>query len=146
MFFFFEWVRTNLFYGLSLLFIYFTYSYLLKEKIWKSTWPHILYYFVAVSLVGIGFNYFLEPNYIHAGYKIFTNRFSSNDMSNLIVSSFFWIGWAILFSQIEKFFIEKLEIKKKSKSLQNYLLCFFIYILFLNLCTIILNQAFERPI
>ncbi len=141
-----EWVHSNLFYVLSLLFVYFTYAYLLKEIIWKRTWPHLFYYFCAFSIVGASFNYFLEPNYVKVIYKIFTNQFSSDEIPNLVITSFFWIGWSILFSQTEKFFAEKLGRDEQPILIENYIFIFFAYILFLNSLTIILNKAFGRPI
>ena len=141
-----EWFRINLFYGLSLFFVYFTYAYLLKEIIWKREWPHIIYYFFAFALLGISFNYFLEPNYIKALYKLFLNRLSFEELSRLIISSFFWMGWAILFSQAEKFAIEKLKRKESPKPPQDYLFQFLFYMIFLNFLTIIINYTFRRPI
>ena len=143
---FFEWIRGNLFYVLSLVFVYFTYAYFLKEVIWKKTWPHLFYYFCSFSIVGVSFNYFLAPNYIKVIYKIFTNQFSVDEIPNLIITSFFWIGWAILFSQIERFAAEKFDRNDEPILIQNYILSFFIYILYLNACTVVLNNVFARPI
>ena len=127
-----EWLRINLFYLMSLVFIYFTYAYLLKEIIWKRNWPHIFYYFLAFSIIGGSFNYFLQPNYMKAIYEAMTRRFSFHKLSILLVSSLFWIGWVILFSETEKFIIKKFNLKEKPKPLQEYLLYFFLFLLLIN--------------
>ena len=139
-----EWLRINLPYYSSLMFIFFTPAYVLWELIWNRKWPHLLYYFIAFSVVGSSYAYFGSPNYIHALHQIFTNQFNFYKMSILFFSSFFWIGWAVLFFQLEMFLSSKLKVKEEIKPVKHYILWFFVYMVYLNAVVWIIQSVFGR--
>ena len=139
-----EWLRINLLYYFSLMLIFFTPAYILWGVIWKKKWPHIVYYLIAFSVVGSSYAYFEAPNYIHALYQVFTNQFSFHKMSILFFSSLFWVGWAAFFFQLEIFLSDKFKIKEKIRPIKDYMLWFFLYIVYLNIVIWIIHSLFER--
>ena len=139
-----EWIRINSPYYCSLMFVFFTPAYVLWEIVWKRKWPHIVFYFMAFSIVGGSYTYFEAPNYINALYEILTNRFSFHKMSTLFFSSLSWVGWAAFFFQLEVLFSDKWRIKEQIRPLQEYILWFFAYMVYLNCVVWIIHSIFNR--
>ncbi len=139
-----EWISINTFYILSLIFVFCTPAFVLRDIIWKRNWPHILIYCLVFGILGSYYCYFNAPDYVSTTYRVIKGYVFLTEIQKIILPTISWMGWGLLIYYIEKIVINVFQVDEKTRPLGEYLFYFFLYALYLDAVISILNPLFYR--